>query len=104
MTQYSPEQLGSREQVDRLAQAHPVLDTRDVRDFLEKLHNEATPYAQEMLNSAITAAIEHTDSSQVALAFRGFAERVQTQRQKAIDVALKQLVAELNFGKNSKQA
>ena len=57
-----------------------------------------------MLKRAIQAAIDLKGSQElVAKAFLGFAEKVQKERQKALDRALSELVEELNIGKNTTQ-
>lgn len=50
-----------------------------------------------MLDIAISAAIKNVDSSQVAQAFREFAERVKSERQKSLDHALSDLAKNLNL-------
>lgn len=91
--------------ISRLTQAHEKLDVPQVKKLLEEIRLDSESYSKAMLDRAIASAIEMKDSKeQVATAFLGFAEKVQKDRQKVINGALKELYAELGLGQAVSQA
>ncbi|MBP9812316.1 hypothetical protein KBC86_02960 [Candidatus Gracilibacteria bacterium] len=98
-------QQQSVDNVTELTRTHAQLDTKEVKELLRNLQKDSESYSGEMLKRAIQAAIDLKGSQElVAKAFLGFAEKVQKERQKALDRALSELVEELNIGKNTTQA
>jgi hypothetical protein len=98
-------QQQSVDNVTELTRTHAQLDTKEVKELLRNLQKDSESYSWEMLKRAIQAAIDLKGSQElVAKAFLGFAEKVQKERQKALDRALSELVEELNIGKNTTQA
>lgn len=91
----------SNDRISELTRVHETLNAHNVAELLRDLHRNAERPTQELLTRAINDAIEHPDSSHVALAFKGFAEKVREWRQHALNIALNELVAELNFGKKT---
>lgn len=98
------EQQSSVDRIAELTQVHATIDTPEVVKLLKDLHASAEPYAKRMLDSAVDAALKNADSTQVALAFKGFAETIQRERKVALDKALAVLVKELDFGQTTPQA
>ena len=98
-------QQQSVDNVTELTRTHAQLDTKEVKELVRNLQKDSESYSWEMLKRAIQAAIDLKGSQElVAKAFLGFAEKVQKERQKALDRALSELVEELNIGKNTTQA
>jgi hypothetical protein len=104
MSSATLEQQKSVDKIDELKKIHATIDTPEVVKLLKDLHASAEPYAKKMLDSAVDAALKNADSTQVALAFRGFAETIQRERKAALDKALAVLVKELDFGQTTPQA
>ena len=104
MTQTNFEHEQSVDRISELTQVHRTIDTPDVVKLLKDLHASAEPYAKRMLDSAVDAALKNADSTQVALAFKGFAETIQRERKVALDKALAVLVKDLDFGQTQQQA
>lgn len=105
MATASLEQQQSVDNVSRLTETNKKLDTPEVTALLRDLQRNSLSYSWQMLNRAIQAAIDLKDSPElVAKAFLGFAKKVQESQQEALNKALKELVDELDIGKNTTQA
>lgn len=102
----SPETQNNRvDTLSELAQVHKTIDTPEVMGILRGLHKSSESYSREMLDLAIENALKLKDSPEaVAGAFLWFAEKVQKERQKAIDGALRELLADLDFHQNKPAA
>jgi Mg/Co/Ni transporter MgtE len=97
MTTTYLEQTTSVDAIKELTQVHRTIDTPEVVGLLKDLKKSAEPYAKKMLDTAISSAIENSDSSHVAEAFREFAETVEKERAKALEKALARLVQRLDL-------